>query len=43
MYEVPTFYIYNISSKVFLNKPHTKTEEITWIWVLYILKEFHNL
>jgi len=27
MHEVPTFHICNKSSKVFLSKPHTKTEE----------------
>ena len=29
---VHIFHIYNISSKVFLNKPHTKIEKITWMW-----------
>ena len=28
-YEVPTFYICNMSSKIFLNNSHTKTEETT--------------
>jgi len=37
------FHIYNMSSKNFLSKPHTKTEESTWTWVSYILKEFHFL
>ena len=41
-HEVSTFYICNMSSKVFLNKPHTETEETTWTCVPYILKEFHN-
>jgi len=41
-HEIPTFRICNMSSKVFLNKPHTKTDETTWMWVSYILKEFYN-
>jgi len=31
-----------MSSKVFISKLHIKTEETTWTWVSYILKEFHN-
>jgi len=31
-----------MSSKIFLNKQHTKTKETTWTWMLYILKEFYN-
>ena len=41
-HKVPTSYICNMSSKVFLSKPHTKTEKPTWTWVSYILKEVYN-
>jgi len=37
MHEVPTFYICYTSSKVFISKIHTRTEETTWTWMSYIL------